>query len=185
MPGQIKLTYPLKIKTVQASAAIIGAGITGLQTAWHLTRLGVRDVVVLERNYAGSELYGRFSAGVRRQFGTRLEIELTLASLPFFDMFLQEPEIKAGYEPVGYAFLGGPADAAGLRQSWLLQQAMGINSEWLEGPEIKEKFPYCDSVGVVAATFCADDFWLNPWEVHQWLLRACRAAGVEIREQSP
>lgn len=178
------MTYPLNVETIQADVVVIGAGLTGLSVAWNLAQLGVNRLVVLERNYPGCELYGRFSAGVRRQFGTRLEIELTLASLPFFDMLLQEPEIKAGYEPVGYAFLAGPAAAAGLRRSWLLQQSMGINSAWLEGSEIKEKFPYCAGEGVVAATFCADDFWLNPWEVHQWLLRACRVAGVQIREQS-
>ena len=65
------MTYPQNGEKIVAGVVVIGAGITGLQTAWHLTRLGVRDVVVVERSYAGSELYGRFSAGVRRQFGSR------------------------------------------------------------------------------------------------------------------
>lgn len=171
-------------ETVQADVAIVGAGLTGLGLAWNLSRLGVSQIVVLERNYAGCELYGRFSAGVRGQFGSRLQIELTLASLPFFEMLLEKPQIKAGYEPVGYAFLAGEQHVEGLRQSWLLQQEMGISSQWLEGSELSEKFPYCNLEGVVAATFCGDDFWLNPWEVHQWLLRACREAGVQIYEQS-
>jgi sarcosine oxidase subunit beta len=185
MPGQIEMTSSHQIRTSQASVTIIGAGITGLQTAWHLTRLGVRDIVILERDFAGSELYGRFSAGVRRQFGTKIEIELTLASLPFFAEFLKIPEIQAGFEPVGYAFLAGESDREGLRRSWLLQQEMGISSEWLEGAQIEKKFPYIDRKGVVAATFDGADFWLNPWAVHQWLLRTCREAGVAIFEQSP
>jgi sarcosine oxidase, subunit beta len=179
------MSGPGAVESLQAEVVVIGAGLTGLQVAWNLTQLGVKQVVVLERNYPGCELYGRFSAGVRRQFGSQLEIELTLASLPFFERLLREPAIKAGYEPVGYAFLAGREDRAGLRRTWLLQQDMGIGSEWLEGPEIKARFPYCECEGVAAATFCADDFWLNPWEVHRWLLRACREAGVEIRERCP
>lgn len=179
------MTSPQEIKTIRANAVVIGAGITGLQTAWHLTRLGVRDVVVLERNYAGSELYGRFSAGVRRQFGTKLEIELTLASLPFFEEFLKVPEIQAGYESVGYAFLAGESEREGLRRSWQLQQEMGVHSEWLEGSQIGGKFPYINPSGVIAATFDGGDFWLNPWAVHQWLLKTCKEAGVRVFEQSP
>lgn len=179
------MTYPPKLENIRADVVIIGAGLTGLSLAYHLNQLGVKEIVVLERGYAGCELYGRFSAGVRRQFGTRLEIELVQAGWPFFDFLLEQPEIKAGYEPVGYAFLAGSEHAAGLRQSWQLQQAMGVNSVWLEGSEIAEQFPYCDPAGVVAATFCGDDFWLNPWEVHRWLLRSVRAAGVKVFEQSP
>jgi len=179
------MTYPQNGEKIVAGVVVIGAGITGLQTAWHLTRLGVRDVVVVERSYAGSELYGRFSAGVRRQFGSRFEIELVTASLPFFDEFLKIPEIKAGYEPVGYAFLAGENDRAGLYRSWQLQQAMGVRSEWLVGSRIKEYFPYIESAGVVAATFGPDDFWLNPWTVHQWLLQKCKEAGVQVFEHCP
>ncbi len=69
---------------------------------------------------------------------------MTLASLPFFERLLKEPEIKAGYEPVGYAFLAGKEDYQALRQTWLLQQEMGINSQWLEGSDLLEKFPYCN-----------------------------------------
>ena len=157
-------------ETIQADIVIVGAGLTGLALAWHLTQLGVSGIVVLERSYAGCELYGRFSAGVRCQFGSRVQIEMTLASLPFFERLLKEPEIKAGYEPVGYAFLAGKEDYQALRQTWLLQQEMGINSQWLEGSDLLEKFPYCNLEGVVGATFCGADFWLNPWELHQWLL---------------
>ena len=179
------MTEPQRAEIIQAEVVIVGAGLTGLSLAWNLTRLGVSQVVVLERDYPGCELYGRFSAGVRRQFGTRLEIEMTLASLPFFERLLQEPDIRADYEPVGYAFLAGEKELAGLEQSWRLQQEMGIGSVWLEASEIGAKFPYCNSKGIVAATFCAADFWLNPWQVHQWLLRKCREAGVQIYEQSP
>lgn len=103
------------MEKIEADVVVIGAGITGLQTAWHLTRLGVRNVVVLERSFAGSELYERFSAGVRRQFGEKLEIELVVASLLFFDESLKVSEIQTFYEAVGYAFLAGESDREGLR----------------------------------------------------------------------
>lgn len=176
---------PADRETIRADVAVIGAGLAGLWTAWHLRQLGVERVVVLERDYAGCELYGRFSAGVRRQFSTRIEIELTQASLPFFDLALREPHLRAEYEPVGYAFLADERHAAGLHDAWSLQQSLGVGSLWLDGTELAARFPYCDVDGIVAATFCADEFWLNPWELHQWLLQSCRAAGVSVYEHCP
>jgi sarcosine oxidase, subunit beta len=172
-------------ETISADVTVIGAGLTGLWLAWRLRQLGVARVVVLERDYAGCELYGRFSAGVRLQFSTRIEIELTQAALPFFDLALQQPRLRAEYEPVGYAFLAGEQQAPGLHDAWSLQQHLGVRSVWLEGAELAARFPYCALEGVVAATFCADEFWLNPWELHQWLLQSCRAAGVSVYEHCP
>lgn len=172
-------------ETIRADVVVVGAGLTGLWLAWHLRQLGVERVVILERDYAGCELYGRFSAGVRRQFSARIEIELTQASLPFFEFALQQPHLRAEVEPVGYAFLADQQRAAGLRDAWSLQQSLGVPSVWLEGADIAAQFPYCDLDGVVAATFCADEFWLNPWELHQWLLQKCRAAGVSVYQRCP
>ena len=183
--GDAGETHGAPHETLRADVVVIGAGLTGLWLAWHLRQLGVERVVVLERDYAGCELYGRFSAGVRLQFSTRIEIELTQAALPFFDLALQQPRLSAEYEPVGYAFLAGEQQADGLHDAWNLQQRLGIRSVWLEGAELAAHFPYCTLDGVVAATFCADEFWLNPWELHQWLLQSCRAAGVSVYQRCP
>src|SRR5687768_16478360 len=101
----------------RADVLVIGGGIVGLSVAWRLRELGVDRVVVLEAETLGSGSTGRAAGGIRRQFGSRLEIELTLASLGFFDLVLADPEFPGQLEAVGYAFLAGREEEAALGQA--------------------------------------------------------------------
>jgi sarcosine oxidase subunit beta len=165
--------------------AIVGGGIVGLCLAVELRRLGVRRVAVLERDLAGSGSTGRAAGGIRRQFGSAIEIEMTLASLPVFDELATDPEYVASYEPVGYAFLAGPEQVDGLRAAWSLQREHGVAVCWLDRDDLPHRFPYCDCRGLVAGTICLDDGFIDPHYVVAALLRRCRAVGVEVCEQAP
>ncbi|MGH2533260.1 MAG: NAD(P)/FAD-dependent oxidoreductase [Thermomicrobiales bacterium] len=168
----------------RADVVVIGGGITGLGVAWRLRRLGVERVVVLEAGEAGFKSTGQASGGIRRQFETRLEIEMTLASLPFFELLLDDAAFDGRFNRVGYAFLAGPEQVGRVERACALQQAMGIDARWLDRADLVEQFPYCDLIGVVAGTFCADDGFIDPWAVVGWLVTACRAEGVTVRERS-
>jgi sarcosine oxidase subunit beta len=169
----------------RADVLVIGGGIVGLSVAWQLRELGVERIVVLEADTLGSGSTGRASGGVRRQFGSRFEIEMTLAGLDFFDHLLADPEFPGRFESVGYAFLAGPDERAALEQAWAVQREMGIASEWLEEADIAARFPYLDPAGLVGGTFCQDDGFINPWDVVAWLARQCRERGVTIHERVP
>src|SRR3954451_115576 len=112
--------------TERANVLVIGGGIVGLSVAWQLRRLGVDRIVVLEAATLGSGSPSRASGGVRRQFGSRLEIEMTLASLDFFAGVLADAEFPGRFESVGYAFLAGRDERAALEQAWAVQREMGI-----------------------------------------------------------
>jgi sarcosine oxidase subunit beta len=171
--------------TERADVLVIGGGIVGLSVAWRLRQLGVDRVAILEADTLGSGSTSRAAGGVRRQFGTRFEIEMTLASLDFYNRLLADPEFPGRFETVGYAFLAGQAERAALEQALTVQQSMGIASAWLEPADLAARFPYLDLDGVVGGTFCADDGFINPWDVVAWLARNCRASGVSIHEQAP
>ena len=126
------------MRAERADVLVIGGGIVGLSVAWQLHQLGVDRIVVLEADTLGSGSTGRASGGVRRQFGSRLEIEMTLASLEFFDRLLADPEFPGRFESVGYAFLAGQGERAALEQAWAIQREMGIAAEWLEAADIAE-----------------------------------------------
>jgi len=103
--------------------------------------IGERD-----RNIAGIERvsHPRFAqdGGIRRQFASRLEIELTLAALRFYTPILADPTCQGTFDTVGYAFLAGPQNATYLAQAWQLQREMGLPVEWLDRPQLAERFPY-------------------------------------------
>ena len=173
------------LEVERVDVAIIGGGITGLSLAWQLRRHGVDRVAVFEAGEPGFKSTGQSSGGIRRQFATRLEIELTLASLAFYDRLFADPAFGGAFHPVGYAFLAGPSQVAGLERAWALQRDLGIAAEWLGRHEIEERFPYVDPEGLVGGTFCGDDGFVDPSAIVAWLVRACRAAGVTIAERSP
>jgi len=173
------------MRTERADVLVIGGGIVGLSVAWQLRQLGVDRVVVLEADTLGSGSTGRAAGGVRRQFGSRFEIEMTLASLDFFDGLLADPDFPGRFESVGYAFLAGPDERAALEQAVSIQHEMGIATEWLDPADVADRFPYLETTGLVGGTFCRDDGFINPWDVVAWLARRCRASGVTIHEQAP
>jgi sarcosine oxidase, subunit beta len=169
----------------RAQILVIGGGIVGLSVAWNLCQLGVDRIVVVEADTIGSGSTSRAAGGVRRQFGSRSEIEMTLASLDFFNLVSADLEFPGKFERVGYAFLAGPDERATLERALVIQHEVGIATEWLEPADITARFPYLDPADLVCGTFCPDDGFINPWDVVVWLARRCRSSGVTIREHAP
>src|SRR5258705_9066901 len=73
--------------TETAEVVIVGAGIMGVSTAYHLARLGVGPVVVLERDTVCSGSTALASGGIRHQYANRLGVELTTHSIVTYTRF--------------------------------------------------------------------------------------------------
>src|SRR6476660_8806048 len=88
-----------------ADVVIIGGGIVGSSIAWHLTEAGCRDVLVIERESAqGKGSTGKSMGGVRAQFSTPINIQMSLYAIPFYTSFDERLGHPAGYRPQGYLF---------------------------------------------------------------------------------
>lgn len=166
----------------RCDVTVIGAGLLGMYAAWRLAAAGM-SVVVFDKGLAGGESTGRSAGGIRRQFASDYEIGLTEASLPFFAMVEADADFPGGIDGVGYAFLAGPTQEATLACGYAAELRRGIGVHWLEPARIAELVPYCDLEGISAATFCADDGFINAWDVHQWVYRRARALGVTVRQR--
>jgi len=73
--------------TATAGVVIVGAGIMGVSTAYHLARRGVKNVVVIERHGVCSGSTALASGGIRHQYTRRIGIELTLRSIVTYERF--------------------------------------------------------------------------------------------------
>src|SRR5215510_8825842 len=82
-PGS-RLAYGARV-THTAEVVIVGAGIMGVSTAYHLARLGVGPVVVLERDTVCSGSTALASGGIRHQYANRLGVELTTHSIVTYE----------------------------------------------------------------------------------------------------
>src|SRR6266487_5865181 len=88
-----------------AEVVIIGGGIVGSSIAYHLIAAGCKDVLVIERESAqGKGSTGKSMGGVRAQFSTPTNIQMSLYSIPFYASFEERLGHPSGYKPQGYLF---------------------------------------------------------------------------------
>jgi glycine/D-amino acid oxidase-like deaminating enzyme len=167
----------------RADVVIIGAGIVGLTIAYELARGGVARVIVFDAGSPGQQSTGRSTGGIRQQFGSELEIRMTQAALKFYEPVFSSTDFDGRFERDGYLFLAGKAQEGRLLAAWRVQQQMGVPSEWLDQETLRDRYPYIESSDLAGATWCAEDGFVDPWSIVQWLLRECRSRGVEIRSQ--
>jgi sarcosine oxidase subunit beta len=159
---------------------IIGGGVMGASTAYHLARQGAA-VVLLEREaFFGQGATGRCAGGIRYQFGTAINIQLSLHSLKMLDEFEAETGQPALVRKCGYLFvLTSEADLDEFRRNMQLQQSLGVKTEWLSADEVHRRAAPCLFPDALAGTFCADDGLADPNSVVMGYIQAAARRGAK------
>ncbi len=172
----------------KASYVVVGAGIHGLSTAYHLAQelrargLGSgRDIVVLDKAQPGAGASGIACGVVRNNYFQPAMSELMQACVEVWE---SDPDAYA-YNPVGYIALGASVQESDLTATYERQERIGYDSELIVGPgpvdaHMKSLFPDWRAQGV---TICLHErqggFAFNMDSV-QGLVGKCQAEGVEI-----
>src|SRR5271169_2756456 len=147
-----------------AEVVIIGGGIVGSSIAYHLLAAGCRDVLVIERESAqGKGSTGKSMGGVRAQFSTPVNIQMSLYSIPFYASFDERLGYPAGYRPQGYLFCAThESHLAYLRTNFQKQIAMGLRDVRLvAADEIRGMFPQLRCDDIVGGSFCPTDGFVD------------------------
>jgi sarcosine oxidase subunit beta len=170
-----------------AQVVVIGAGIVGASVAYHLTKRGCRDVVILEQ--AESEVTGstaRSAAGVRHQFSSEVNVRLSLYSIERLRHFQEEIGADPGLRQVGYLFLiSDPADWAAYQQSVAMQQRLGADVRLLSSSDAATIIPELNTTGLLGATFGPRDGYCDPHAIAMGYLAQARAAGAQLLRSTP
>jgi sarcosine oxidase subunit beta len=127
-----------------ADVVLIGGGIVGSSIAYHLVAAGCKNVLVIERETAqGKGSTGKSMGGVRAQFSTPVNIQMSLYSIPFYASFEERLGCPCDYRPQGYLFCAtNEKHMAYLRANYEKQIAMGLkNVRLVAGDEIRSLFP--------------------------------------------
>ena len=151
-----------------ADVVIIGGGIVGSSVAYHLVAAGCKSVLVIERETAqGKGSTGKSMGGVRAQFSTPVNIQMSLYSIPFYASFEDRLGHPCDYRPQGYLFCAtNEKHMAYLRANYEKQVAMGLkNVRIVAGDEIRSMFPQLRGDDIVGGSFCSTDGFVDPYSV--------------------
>src|SRR5215216_4926063 len=125
-----------------AEVVIVGGGAVGTSVAWHLTELGVTDVVLLERDALGSGSTSKSAGGFRLQFADELNVRIALRSIAELESFEERFGVDIGLVQSGYLFLLDSQDDLDVfRGALALQASLGVPSRALTPAEAGEILP--------------------------------------------
>jgi len=163
-----------------APVVVIGAGCIGVAIAYHLGRLGVRGVRVLEREpFAGAGSTSKAAGGIRAQFSTPVNVQISMLAISHFQRFATEMETDPVYFPVGYLFLLCTDDQWTTFQAQAeMQRGLGLPVQTLTPTAAHAIVPELHVGDVRGATFCPIDGLGNPHETTQAYVARARALGA-------
>src|SRR5256712_10358993 len=126
-----------------ADVVMVGGAISGASIAYHLTKKGVRDIRVLERDRLGSGSTGKNAGGIRLQFSSEINVKLSQRSLPHIERFADEIGTDPHFHQVGYLFLiTEDRDVAVFESSLAMWSRLGIPARRVTAAEAKALFKH-------------------------------------------
>ncbi|MFB6095187.1 MAG: NAD(P)/FAD-dependent oxidoreductase [Halodesulfurarchaeum sp.] len=165
--------------------AVVGGGIVGLFSAYSLADRGA-DVTVFEQGPLGHGSTGRSAGGIRRQFSTPVNVELSKASRPVWTDFEDQFGTDIALRQNGYLFLARSAEMAEtFEETVAMQHDHGVPTELLTPTEAVEVCPGLRSEPFRTATYLETDGFADPHLALQGVAETLRDMGVPIRTKTP
>jgi len=170
-----------------ADVVIVGGGIVGSSIAYHLTESGCTNVLVIEREtHQGKGSTGKSMGGVRAQFATPVNIQMSLYSIPFYASFDERLGHPAGYKPQGYLFVAtSERHLQYLRTNQERQKALGLKTaRMVSADEIRSMFPQLRADDVVGGSFCSTDGFVDPYSAMVGFMARAAESGARLRRNA-
>ncbi len=164
----------------KADVVILGGGVMGTSTAYHLVKRGQTNILLLEReSFFGTGATGRCAGGIRHQFNTEVNIRLSQKSLAMIDALEEETGQSAMVRKCGYLFvLTDEKDVPVFQKTLKLQDSLGVKTEWLSGDEVSRLAAPCVFPDAIGGTFNPDDGLADPNSIVMGYIKAARRQGA-------
>ena len=164
----------------KADVVILGGGVMGTSTAYHLVKRGQTNILLLEReSFFGTGATGRCAGGIRHQFNTEVNIRLSQKSLAMIDTLEEETGQSAMVRKCGYLFvLTDEKDVPVFQKTLKLQDSLGVKTEWLSGDEVSRLAAPCVFPDAIGGTFNPDDGLADPNSIVMGYIKAARRQGA-------
>ncbi|MBB4305266.1 dimethylglycine dehydrogenase [Rhodobium orientis] len=164
-----------------ARVVVIGGGVVGVATLYHLVKKGITDAVLIERREltSGSTWH---AAGLLPLFNMSYAVgQIHKYSVKLYDTLEEETGLNVGFKKVSNIRLARTRDRMDEYEYYAgVAETIGINVNFLTPEEVKEIWPLCETDGILGAIQHPDDGYIQPADLTQALARGARAGGGEI-----
>jgi len=161
--------------------AVIGAGVIGLATAYELAQAGA-SVVVLERHSPGAGQSTKTGGGIRLAHNSKMNVELTRKSLPFWENFGARFGVDPRYRETGHLFLTQSIqNGSTLRHQADLLANLNVPVNLLDGPDVRARWPTLAHVRAATGLHCPIGGYLDHHTVVAGYQRGLTDVGVRLK----
>ena len=166
-----------------AKHLIIGGGIIGCSIAYHLTRRGERNVVLLERANLTEGATWHAAGLVGQLRSSRNTTRMLQKSVAMYDRLQDEDGLCFDWKKTGSLRLAATKDRMlEARRLATMARSFGLEMQILTPAEARELFPLIDATGLEGAAFIPTDGYVDPASLCQAIASAARAQGAVIRQ---
>jgi len=170
----------------QAQVVIIGGGVIGCSIAYHLTKLGWKDVILLEKTQLTAGTTWHAAGLVVTPSGDELSVELSTYTVDLIKSIEKETGQATGFKDIGYLQLACTEDwLEERRRMAVAARRLGINYQEISPKEVKDMWPLANTDDIIAGFFTPEDGRVNPVDFTMALAKGARMGGVEIFEETP
>ncbi|MFT5481738.1 MAG: heterotetrameric sarcosine oxidase gamma subunit [Halieaceae bacterium] len=167
----------------EAEIVIVGGGIVGSSIAYHLTKRGVKDVILLERKQLTCGTTWHAAGLVSMLWPTPTLTNLAKYCHELYASLEAETGQATGYRRIGSVSLARTeARLEELRRSASMAKVFGVESEMIDAARVEELYPGIDTAGVIGSLYIEKDGQTNPIDTTMALARGARMGGAQIIE---
>lgn len=169
----------------RAQIVIIGGGIVGASVAYHLTKLGRTDVVLLEQGQLSSGTTWHAAGLVGQLRATESGTRLVQYSARLYETLEEETGLATGFKRCGGVTVARTPDRMiQLERTAATAEAYDLECELISPSRAKELYPILETQDLVGAIWLPGDATANPVDVTASLARGARMGGVSIFEKT-
>jgi sarcosine oxidase subunit beta len=165
-----------------AGVVVIGGGVVGTSTAFHLATSGAKDIMLLERRFLGAGATGKSGAVVRMHYTNQHDAALAQESLPYFQRW--DDVVGAGdpgFVRTGVVRFVAPEHDPQLRANVTMLRDVGVNTELITPDDVRELDPGCRVDDITCAAYEPDSGYADPSATAFGFAARARQLGVAVQ----
>lgn len=169
----------------RASVVVIGGGIMGCSTLYHLAKMGVTDAILIERNQLTSGTTWHSAAQVRALRHSRNLTRMIQYSVDLYSQLERETGQNVGWIQKGSLSIATTPDRlVHVKRQEALAHAYGIDATSISVDEARERWPLMNADDVLGAVWSPDDGRVSPSDVCAALVKAAKGLGARLFEKT-